>query len=83
MKYKIIIEAIIDVGDHDINLLPEIRRQGIARQILPRFWDWPVITLVAADTVPYWEQHGFKYKYDVDYGQYMIKKHDHINRKSD
>ena len=31
MKYKIIIEAIIDVGDHDINLLPrDCQPRGIA-----------------------------------------------------
>jgi GNAT superfamily N-acetyltransferase len=59
---------------HDINLLPELRGQGIANQILTRFWDWPCITLVAANnTESFWEHYGFRRHSIVDYGSYMIK----------
>jgi hypothetical protein len=59
---------------HDINLLPNLRGQGIANQILTRFFDWPCITLVAAgDTEKYWTQYNFKYRSTVNYGSYMFR----------
>ena len=67
---------------HDINLLPEIRGQGIAEQILSRFYDWPVVTLVAANnTESYWANKGFKEKSNFEYGTHMVKN-DYRNRHS-
>ena len=59
---------------HDIALLPSIRGQGVARDILKTLLvNLPISLVAVAGTQSFWESYGFVVQSKTDYGQYMIR----------